>query len=394
MKKLSKKIFVISQQGCTNQIGGAITVFVNLCNMLTEFEYKVFGICSSKKDGKPNNLDNNVIFINLFYRYKDKNFSQGLNSLSEETQPDLYIFFYADLYVNASLSEKFRNIPRILMFHSRPDYYFIKKQLINKLKDLYTNTTSQILFNSYTGLLPDFIKNSTVVTIPNFIKKQKETINVNIEKKKIIYLSRITYCKGFEFLINSFKLIANKYKDWSIDIYGQSQPEHYEKKLINLTKSLKIDKQIIFKGITNNPFKTFLNYDFCVFPSYFEGFPMGLIEAQSIGLPCIGLRECSGVNELIIDNYNGYLTKESLNDFALKIEKLILDKDTRTKFSKNAIITSNKYDYNIISQKWNNLIEQIINRKNIDNNIISTTKDISVFPIHKIILVAYSCDKM
>ena len=47
------------------------------------------------------------------------------------------------------------------------------------------------------------------------------------------------------------------------------------------------------------------NSSFFVFPSLWEGFPNALVEAFREGLPAIGLRSTSGVNQLIVDKKNG-----------------------------------------------------------------------------------------
>ena len=380
------KIFLVIQPQVTNVIGGAITVFINLSNMLVKNGYDVYGICYNEILGKPSSLNEEVKFINLYEEYSDLNFSQAINKKTEEVSPNLIIFFFPFLYVDANLSEKFSNIPRILMFHSRPDIYFKFNDIKDELEPLYCNTTAQILFDSYKKFLPEFIKSENVITIPNGLKQQNKTINTNTEHKKIIYLSRIDLWKGHKFLIKSFKLIAPKYPDWTIDIYGQSEPPEFEEELKKLVKEKKIENQIFFKGITSNPTETMLNYDFCVFPSYLEGFPLGLTEAQSVGLPCIGLKGCSGVNELIINDYNGYLAEEKIEDFAQKIEKLILSKETRTLFSKNAKISAEKYNSEIINKKWIDIIEKIINKIPIES--VSTSATIAqndFFPIDRII---------
>lgn len=380
-----KKIFIISQSEVTYTVGGAITVFINMCNMLSQNGYEIYGICSSKTDGYPKNLNKNINFINLYYKYPNISFSEAINKFTEKENPDLFIFFFNFLYIKAELSDKYDHIPRILMFHSRPDIYFRSNCDIENLHIVYKNTVSQILFDSYYKLLPEFIRNSSVITIPNGTLISKEIKKQDTEYKKIIYLSRIDCFKGLEFLINSFSLIANKYQDWQIDIYGQAEPTEYIKQLINLTKELKIHNQINFKGITHEPLKTFLEYDFCVFPSYFEGFPVGLIEAQSKGLPSIGLKGCSGVNELIIDGYNGYLVEENYEDMASKIEMLIKNKDIRDKFSQNTITEASKYDIKNINKKWLEVIEKIIDKTFQNINIQCLTKDTkNLFSIDKI----------
>lgn len=385
--KNNKVLFVVGYPDIVDTVGGANTVFINFCNMLSSNGYIIYAICSNKVNVRPKQLCDEIIFVNLFHKYRFNTFSEAFNKLSSDITPDLFIFFASFLYIDAELSSKYKSIPRILMFHSRPDFYFtIDPNSEQKLESLYTNTTSQVLFDSYKKLLPDFIKNGNLITIPNGIKTQPKIIDLNIEHKKIIYLSRIDSWKGHEFLIKSFNKIARKYPDWKIDIYGQSQPDEYVEYLIDLTKKLKLNQQISFKGITNNPIKTFKEYDFCVFPSYFEGFPMGLAEAQSVGLPCIGLMGCSGVNELIINGYNGFLCEKKYKDFAIKMEKLILDKELRKTFSKNTYQNIKQYNSKIIYDKWLSLIADILNnnlckKSEIKNNI----PNIKLFPIEQII---------
>jgi len=380
-----KKIFIVSLSEITHVVGGAITITINMCNFLVKAGYEVYCICSDNIDGRPQQIDEKVNFINLAYRYNGQPFSKAINQLAEEVKPDLFIFFFSFLYENAQLSAGYINTPKVIMFHSRPDFYF--QNNCDKLKKLYScdkNIISQILFDSYKSLLPDFIRNRNVITIPNGVKTIDKTINTDIEHKKIIYLSRINCWKGLEFLINSFKLIAQKYPDWSIDIYGQSQPEEYVNELKCLVKKLKLEKQINFQGITRNPIETMMNYDFCVFPSYFEGFPMGLIESLSVGLPCIGLEECSGVNEIISDGENGFLAQEDYADFSQKIEALIKDKELREKMSQKAKQTADKYDKKQIDEKWLSVIKNLLNNEAISIEQTPDVKGKKLFPLAKI----------
>jgi len=74
-------------------------------------------------------------------------------------------------------------------------------------------------------------------------------------------------------MIKSFALIAERYRDWKIDIYGRFHSLKIKKELEDLMQKYNLKDQVFFKDITNNPMKTMLDYDFCIFPSFFEGFP-------------------------------------------------------------------------------------------------------------------------
>ncbi len=381
-----EKVFIITQNEIVNTTGGAITSFTDISKFLCE-KYDVYAICYTKETRNPN-LDERIKFINLYNYYGGRNtFSKAINLFIKENRPSIILFFFAYLYVNAKLSKKYNDIPRILLFRSRPDFYFAVHKKTKHLKDIYINTISQILFPSYHKLLPEYIRNKNVVCIPNPTKSVLKYINTDAENKKIIYLSRIDCWKGHEFLIKSFALIANKYKDWTIDIYGQSQPPELELQLKKLVKSLHLENQIHFCGVTKNPFETFINYDFCVFPSYFEGFPNGLSEALSVGLPAVGFKGASGVNELIIDNKNGLLAEEDYSDFAEKIEILINDKKLRSKFSQEAVKSMKKYDYNIIKDTWINLINETLSNKCTEQSkeLYSVSEKYELFSINKLL---------
>ena len=352
-----KRIFVISQDSVTYGVGGAITVFFELCNMLADNGYDVTGMCFADANMRPIKLNQNVKFVNLKYAVPNVSYAPALNEYSRHNRPEWFIFFFPYLYAEADLAPEFDETPRIFMFHSRPDVY-LRKKTIQALKSAYKNTVTQILFSGFVHLLPDFIRKEKVVCIPNGVDLPNNIVNTEIEKHKIIYLSRVDENKGVEFLIDSFALIAAKYSQWQIDVYGYVDSD-YKNKLEERINAQKIGKQFHLCGITDKPLQTMQNYDFCVFPSYFEGQSIGLLEALSIGLPAVGLKGCTGVNEQIIDGVNGFLTDFDEQEHAQKIELLINNRDLRRKMSVNAVQNCKKYDKKLVRQKWLELIKNI-----------------------------------
>ncbi len=360
---MQKHIFVISQAEVVDTVGGAITVFIEFCNMLVANDYAVTGLCYADENSRPQNLDEKVTFQNLRYYKQSPSLCEGLNAYAQEHKPDMFIFFFFDLYAQANLLPQFDAVPRILMYHMRPDIFDLWYNHSPKQSAAYKNTITQVLFPSHKKLLPEYIRNDPVVVIPNGITLPTQHCNPALEHKKIVYLSRLDKYKGVEFLIDSFAVVARSYPDWKLDIYGQPKTEEYIDELQKRVVKRKLDKQIFFKGITLTPQKTLLNYDFCVFPSFMEGFGLGLAEALSVGLPAVGLKGCTGVNELIIDGQNGFLTDFNKKDFANKIITLIEDKNLRRKMSNAAITISQKYEKSKVWQMWLKLIDNIFTGK-------------------------------
>jgi glycosyltransferase involved in cell wall biosynthesis len=361
---LRKKLLVISQREIMNTVGGAISIFFDLCNMLSD-EYDIVAACYG--DGitsiRPSRLKDNISFIDLRQINKES-YTKAVNLYLENNRFSLIIIFFPYWFPKETTFNSFNETPKLLLFRSRPDIYFNSVAQLDEdtLSRVYKNTSSQILFSSYFYMLPDFIKKSPVICIPNAITLPQNYENVCPEKykNKFVYFSRMDCFKGVEFLIKSLKYLPLSCQDWQLDIYGQVVPQGYIEILRKLIDRTGLTGKIHFKGISSTPYETLKKYQFAVFPSLFEGCPVGLQESLAAGLPCVGLKSSSGVNELIIDGKNGFLTNFSPMDFSKKIQVLIEDELIRNELSKNASKLINFYSHKIIDAKWKKIIKLII----------------------------------
>ena len=120
------------------------------------------------------------------------------------------------------------------------------------------------------------------------------------------------------------------------------------------------------------------------FSFYFEGFGVGLVEAQSVGLPAIGRKACSGVNELIIDGKNGFLSDENYDDFAAKIEELINNQELRTQLGLYALENAKQYDKTRTDAMWLNAVNKILENGKEDNVLKNEKTKYGLYPIDKI----------
>ena len=113
-------------------------------------------------------------------------------------------------------------------------------------------------------------------------------------------------------------------------------------------------------GVTNKPTEAFLSADIGVYPSNFEGFPLGLSEALAIGLPCIGIGTATGIKELIIDRENGLLSEFNVIDFARKLTELMNNQPLRIKYGQQARESVKKYSEERFWAKWEAFIEDMV----------------------------------
>ena len=375
---MKKKILVVILNDIIDTIGGAITSFNNFTDMLIENDYDVCAGFSKKKTNYIKGERKNGLRL---YNLKNIHFEKVV----KEENPDLMIFYYPRDVLKTLKKNSFKDVPKILMNHTRPDFYVEYEMIQDVLKDF---NCVQVLFNSFEPMVKKYFKGN-IVTIPNEVNIVDIERDKKIEFKNIIYLSRVDIWKGHEFLINSFAKIAKKYPDWKLNIFGQFDPKRLKKRLEKQIKNLGLEKQVILNGATNKAFEEFAKADFCVFPSYFEGFGLGLAEALSTGLPAVGLKGASGVNELIEDGKNGFLTNEDENEFADKIEFFIKNNEKRYEMGLYAKQSVKKYSKEIIANKWLKVIEKILNGENVCSTMEENFLKYEIFSMSKVYDIMY-----
>lgn len=301
--------------------------------------------------------------LNKFNLY---NRSQAWCSYLAKAKPDLII----TMSIGSLLEITFRNvynIPIINSVNGRPDYdysdllWYRSENEMKLLKESYSNLTAiQVLFDSYKEYLPETFKGKAcTISNPVYQINDAEVVNHFKEKErfKIVNIaSLVASCKQQDVAILVFSKIANEYLNWDLHFWGTGADLE---KLQNQVKELNLEGRVFFNGFTKDPIHEMKESDIFVFPSKYEGFPLALVEAMSVGLPCVGFESCSGVNELIENNTNGFLVKNE-DDMQKSLTALITDTDLRNQMGKNAHQMVKKYNEKEITDKWIDLINQTL----------------------------------
>ncbi len=147
----------------------------------------------------------------------------------------------------------------------------------------------------------------------------------------ILFLARIEKTKGIYEAIEAFKIISEKFHNVTLFIAGSGAELEYVKKFVKEQKILHIK----FLGYVSGEKKieVFLNSDIYLFPTYYEGLPISVLEAMYFGLPVI-TRRVGGLKDFFINGKHGFITdSKDPKIFANYLEKLILNKDLRMKIS-------------------------------------------------------------
>lgn len=291
-------------------------------------------------------------------------------------RPEIIITMSIDALLEITYENIYDNISIINSTNGRPDYDYTDILWYRSsfeqecLKNCYKQLSgTQLLFESYKNYLPDTFKGvCAVISNPAPVIKENNTINHLIKKPryKIVQIASFNiYHKQQDISINIFSALANKYPCWDLLFWGEGPDEMILREKI---AKAGLQERIFLMGLTNNPIDKLKESDIFIFPSRFEGFPLALIEAMSVGLPSLGFKSCSGVNELIKHNENGYLANDT-PEMLVYLEKLIENAETRQLLGKNAHYAMAAYKPKIIIDKWNTFVNQVLKENFTTSNI-------------------------
>ena len=117
---------------------------------------------------------------------------------------------------------------------------------------------------------------------------------------------------------------------------------------------------IVFTGFTNNPQKYLLASDAYLSTSRWEGMPLGVLEAMSVGLPVIA-SDVTGNNEAVLNGETGFVY--SLGDIESAISLLtsiVDDRNLYKRLSKESIFRQrSKYSVKIMTKNNENLYKKM-----------------------------------
>lgn len=180
------------------------------------------------------------------------------------------------------------------------------------------------------------------------------------ENKQAIIVGRYNSAKGYNYLIDAWKIVYQKHPDWIINIFGSGEYEDRVRKQIQ-------DNGLQDVVIMNNPIdhimEEYLKSSIYVMSSVFEGFAMVLLEAMSCGLPCVSFDCPYGPRNVITDGEDGILV-EYLNSQALadNICKLIENEELRKRMGSNGRRNVLRFSRETIMPQWVELFKSLTNK--------------------------------
>ena len=217
----------------------------------------------------------------------------------------------------------YERFPQTFDWKFRLFYKLLIPNIIKNSK--HTITVSE--FSKYEIIEFYGIKKDDISVVYNSVSELFKDIKEETDEKYILAVSSLNYQKNFHSLIKAFNLLGNK--DVRLYLVGSINKNFADLELI---QDIEENSNIVFKGRVEDDalIRLYSNALAFVYPSFYEGFGIPPLEAQSCGTPVIcsnvaSLPEVGGTDSVL------YINPYDVHDINEKIEILIEDKTLQNK---------------------------------------------------------------
>ena len=290
---------------------------------------------------------------NIKFAYK--HYSR-LKRVLKKIKPDVVVvcnyefgFYFMPLLSKNSILIKEYHSSKHFNYQKRLQTKSFIKNSIYKLTDYFEAKYDYLVVLTNDEL--KYFNSTNTKVIPNAITTGNHKVS-SLEYKRAITAGRVAAVKGFDYAIKAWKIVAEKYPDWKLDIYGDGEPNYILELQKQITDS-NLENQVFLKGAVNNLDEEMSQSSIYVMSSLTECFPMVLLEAMSYGLPVVSFDCPNGPRNIVTENKDGLLAAYlNTDDLANKVIKLIENKELREQFGSEGTTNVQQYSEEKVMSEW------------------------------------------
>lgn len=341
-------------------MGGAEKMVAQLSSKIDKTSFEVHIIVLRKK---LNNSIEELIEDKVHVHYLNKNYGFNFNTLIscykllKRIKPNL-IHTHIQSFVYCVPYLLLHNIKMLHTVHNVPEKEakgfrrFLLKTLIKLKKAIPVGISDTI-----TDQIRNLYSTSNVETVYNPVDESIFYPKLNVKDDKIIHfisIGRLVEQKNYKLLVETFQELLCEINFADLTVLGDG---NLKDELLDLIEDKNRNK-IHFLGNKSNVADYLRKSDVFILTSIYEGLPMTILEAISVGLPII----CTDVggNKDIVTN-NGILVDSNCkNDLILAMKK-ILDDNLRSELANNSLNNVKKYYLSNISLLYEDLYNKYSN---------------------------------
>ncbi len=267
-----------------------------------------------------------------------------------------FIFLANVLNVESKANDKI-----ICSERSNPLKEFADPQKFKEINSCYERA-DHVVFQSETvrDFFSDAVKSRSSI-LPNPVGVS--CLRKNETRKRIATVGRLVPQKNHALLIRAFGRFHKRRPEYTLSIYGKGIPWFLDQEgaLRKLVEELGLQEVVKFEGTSSQIHQDIADAEFFVLSSDYEGLSNALLEAMTMGFPCVST-DCEGSTDVIKNGVNGLLVprgdEEALTDAMLVLAE---QEEFRERLGREAKKTAERFKREIVAQEWREMIERIPN---------------------------------
>lgn len=179
-----------------------------------------------------------------------------------------------------------------------------------------------------------FFKNSKYNILTNAVDLKQYypiTSDINIEnsnKIKIIHIGRFVPVKNHRGIIEIAKQLKRLNIDFEVSLLGEGE---LMEEIQTMVEKYSLINYVNFLGIRSQINELLNEHDVCIMPSFYEGLPVALVEAQATGIPCIVSENVSSEVDMGLGNLY-FVDVNDVNQWVKIIQQTYKNKITDISF--------------------------------------------------------------
>lgn len=276
-----------------------------------------------------------------------------LRRIFKECNPDVIVSLIGKNNFMAIQAARPLGIPVAVSVRSAPEREYKSKAMRLLVNPMFRKASGVILQTSQAKawfskgvqkkaiILPNSLK-------PDFVKPYYD----GVRNKRIVTVGRLDDNKNQILLIKAFCMIADKYPEYELVLYGDGPSKEKWEKYVSESQYA---NRIHFMGNRDHIEQLIDRDRIFVLPSIMEGMPNALIEAMALGLVAVSTDcPCGGPRELLGDDENGLLVQSSAEpaEMAVALRRVIEDESLARELSKKAYQKSLELAPDKVNAMW------------------------------------------